>query len=77
MVELRILSSTDLDVDFEKKTVKTNPSSKNNTSVPACFCFSIKKSLPMPVTRIEKLILHFHGGGFVAMNSCTHQNYTR
>jgi hypothetical protein len=23
------------------------------------------------------VILHVHGGGFVAMSSCSHQNYTR
>ena len=29
------------------------------------------------MTKIEKIIIHFHGGGFVSMNSCLHQNYTR
>ena len=27
--------------------------------------------------RIDKVIMHFHGGGFVAMDSASHQNYTR
>ena len=27
--------------------------------------------------KIDKAIIHFHGGGFVAMDSACHQNYTR
>lgn len=30
-----------------------------------------------PETYFDKLIIHIHGGGFVAMSSRSHQNYTR
>ena len=30
-----------------------------------------------PGRPIKQLILHFHGGGFIAMSSASHQNYTR
>ena len=30
-----------------------------------------------PLKAIDKAIIHFHGGGFVAMDSASHQNYTR
>lgn len=39
-----------------------------------CGCH-IEKPLTMP--KQNKLILHVHGGGFIAMSSYSHQNYTR
>ena len=28
-------------------------------------------------TKVDKAIIHFHGGGFICMDSANHQNYTR
>ena len=35
------------------------------------------KQVSQPRVPITKCIVHFHGGGFVAMDSASHQNYTR
>lgn len=76
MVKIRILSSVDLDVDFKTRMVRDNnlPKSQN---VHCCCCFFKKRQPEQPITKIDKIIIHFHGGGFITMDSCTHQNYTR
>ena len=30
-----------------------------------------------PPSKIDTLVIHFHGGGFIATSSFSHQNYTR
>lgn len=44
------------------------------------FFFLPTKSVKLPkhaTNNIDKIIIHIHGGGFVAMSSGSHQNYTR
>ncbi len=41
------------------------------------MCFSVRKPLSIPITKIDKMIIHFHGGGFVAFSSRLLQNITR
>ena len=39
--------------------------------------FRTKKVKTNEKRKIDKVVIHFHGGGFVAMDSASHQNYTR
>jgi acetyl esterase/lipase len=67
---------------FEPKIVKVYPKSKGGN---ACSC--IARRDPVEVLhsvarlnlkhKIEKVIVHFHGGAFVCMSSFQHCNYTR
>lgn len=38
------------------------------------FCFGSRSKKQ---TLVKKIIIHYHGGGFVAMSSFSHQTYTR
>lgn len=76
MVAMRILSSIPLDVDFKTRKVKDAQKQKYQ-SIGCCCCFFTKRRLLEPMTKIDKIIIHIHGGGFVSTDSCLHQSYTR
>ena len=77
-----------MSLDFSGKDVKfhTNKSAHNELThvkmrllhhdedLPVSFVSG--KVDPHPKKRYDKVVLHFHGGGFVAMDSASHQNYT-
>lgn len=73
-VQVRVLSSEKLPIDL-----KTGEDSRIPKVYTSCFCLPPRPlSLPKHATNtIDKLIIHIHGGGFVAMSSSSHQNYTR
>ncbi|CAG9335245.1 unnamed protein product [Blepharisma stoltei] len=48
--------------------------SKEKEEAKFCGC---RPERPLRGAQMNKLILHVHGGGFVAMSSYSHQNYTR
>jgi acetyl esterase/lipase len=65
-VQIRVLSDIDLGIDFTtadgKKTKKVliNP---------------LNQSLPPLRAKVKKVLVHFHGGAFVALNSGNHEVY--
>jgi acetyl esterase/lipase len=69
-----VLSSEKLPIDL--KTGEDSRIPKFSTS---CFCLPPRPiSLPKHANNTtDKIIIHIHGGGFVAMSSGSHQNYTR
>ncbi|CDW72983.1 hormone sensitive [Stylonychia lemnae] len=76
MVKIRINSSIPLDVDFKTRKVKEIAIPKHQ-HIGCCLCFFSQRKLSKPMQRIDKIIIHIHGGGFVTTDSCLHQNYTR
>jgi hormone-sensitive lipase len=73
-VKVRVLSSQKLPVDL--KTGEDSRIQKHKTS----FFFLPSKPLKLPKhasNNIDKVVIHIHGGGFVAMSSGSHQNYSR
>jgi len=89
---VRVLSSEDLPVDPETGIYKIDKVLRRQNSMGESFFNSwfgslccIPHAAPpthlsvnlAPVPIIDKLIIHFHGGGFVSMSSGSHQNYTR
>ena len=71
---MRVLSSEKLPIDLNSGEDSRIP--KFSTS---CFCLPPRPiAIPKQATNtVDKLIIHIHGGGFVAMSSSSHQNYTR
>jgi hormone-sensitive lipase len=69
------MSATDLDVNFKTRLIKE--AKPKTHQVKCCFCFRRTIRIPEPVITIEKIIVHIHGGGFISMDSSSHQNYTR
>ena len=62
-------------MDFSTGIVKNQNKSEGKTKTKFSF---FKKCLPAPKKGLENaVILHVHGGGFVAMSSGSHQTYTR
>jgi acetyl esterase/lipase len=66
---VRVLCSKSLDVDFSTGVLKNK--NKKTVSFFANKSPTVKKGLEKAV------VLHVHGGGFVAMSSGSHQTYTR
>lgn len=44
---------------------------------PAKVKFGLANTQPKKLTEISRVILHYHGGGFVCMNTDSHQRYLR
>ena len=80
---MRVLCSREL--SFQSKEVVIYPkSAKSNVSCFfGCSAPNNKQIVNQSAAqqnlkhKIEKVILHFHGGAFVCMSSFQHQNYTR
>lgn len=69
-VQVRLLCSQSLGVDLKTGVLK-------DKEAPKKLSF-FKKCLPPKVTNPNNaVILHIHGGGFIAMSSASHQTYTR
>ena len=83
-VQVRVLCSKDLPVDFSSGLVSDIPLLESSDGeVPKLketfFEKMIKQIKPKELKKLNNkaAILHVHGGGFVSMSSGSHQNYTR
>jgi hypothetical protein len=71
MVKVRVLSRVALNVDFKTRFVKRSDNDHQHQNHGCCF-LPTRRRLPPLVTKIDSMIIHMHGGGFVAMSSSTH-----
>eukprot|EP00347_Sterkiella_histriomuscorum_P013953 403362725 len=89
-VKVRVLYNEDLPIDFTngKRYIDQNASYENQQMQQqaggggffSMFCCAPPRFFapqPRPVKKVDQLIIHIHGGGFVSMSSSSHQNYTR
>lgn len=80
-IKVRLLSKKPLNVDLKSGKVKTKLEDKEQRQPSSCFSFTSgspkKPAGDASIHHHEAIVLHFHGGGFVAMSSNIHQNYTR
>ena len=79
-----MLSDSPFPVDWStglRQQEKGAPVERDEPRGSGFLCFSSvkkpKRKMMPKVKKVPAIILHFHGGGFVAMSSSSHQNYTR
>lgn len=82
-VMVRILYNKDFPYDFKNKEInptKLQASSENKQNPGLSFmnmCGGSSSAKTHGVDEIDTIIIHIHGGGFIAMSSNSHQIYTR
>jgi len=81
-VMVRVLSSKELPINFNSEVVdwhyydEENLELNNSSMLQKGMKMINLEKKPKKVSR-RAIVLHIHGGGWIAMNSASHQNYTR
>jgi hypothetical protein len=66
---VRIISPSVLPLDLETAEIRK----KDVVTFTGCCATEHQ----VKIVKFKKLIIHIHGGGFIAMSSDSHQSYTR
>ena len=84
-IQVRLLSDQDLGIDFDNLNQSQNTSENQTTSSSFQGSFNdfitkktpLNRQMPPLRAKVEKAVIHFHGGGFIALNTKNHEIYLR